>query len=147
MHDTLEISASPKVPVLATFPRRAVAVTIDQLIQLILIVLTLLLVLLLTAFDDATNELLVIAVAFAIPPVYCAYFWSKSGATPGKAVMGIKVVDTRTGGNPTFGRSLLRYFGYYVSAWALGLGYIWALFDKRKRAWHDIFVGTEVHVD
>jgi uncharacterized RDD family membrane protein YckC len=71
-------------------------------------------------------------------------FWVEKGATPGKSVLGLRIVDAETGGAPTLGRFALRYIGYLVSALPFGLGYLWALWDPRRQGWHDKMAGTVV---
>ncbi|WP_270937650.1 RDD family protein [Falsiroseomonas oryzae] len=74
-------------------------------------------------------------------------FWVERQGTPGKLVLGLRIVDAETGGVPTIGRLVLRYVGYLVSALPLGLGYLWALWDKRRQGWHDKMAGTLVVKD
>jgi uncharacterized RDD family membrane protein YckC len=71
-------------------------------------------------------------------------FWVERQATPGKMVLGLRIVDAVTGETPTMGRLTLRYVGYLVAALPLGLGYLWALWDKQKQGWHDKMAGTVV---
>ena len=71
-------------------------------------------------------------------------FWAEGGATPGKRAMGVMIVDARTGGRPPLGRLVLRYVGYLLSALPLLLGFLWALWDPRRQAWHDKLGGTVV---
>jgi uncharacterized RDD family membrane protein YckC len=71
-------------------------------------------------------------------------FWAERQGTPGKLVLGLRIVDAETGGTPRIGRLVLRYVGYLVSALPLGLGYLWALWDPRRQGWHDKMAGTLV---
>mgnify|MGYP002654669949 FL=1 len=71
-------------------------------------------------------------------------FWAERQATPGKMVLGLRIIDAETGGTPTMGRLTLRYVGYLVAALPLGLGYLWAIWDKQKQGWHDKMAGTVV---
>jgi uncharacterized RDD family membrane protein YckC len=71
-------------------------------------------------------------------------FWVERQGTPGKLVLGIRIVDATTGGTPTIGRLVLRYVGYLISALPLGLGYLWIIWDARKQGWHDKMAGTVV---
>jgi uncharacterized RDD family membrane protein YckC len=71
-------------------------------------------------------------------------FWAERQATPGKMVLGLRIIDAETGGPPTLGRMMLRYVGYLVSAIPLGLGYLWVLWDKNRQGWHDRMAGTLV---
>jgi uncharacterized RDD family membrane protein YckC len=73
---------------------------------------------------------------------YLVAFWTILGQTPGKILMGIKVVPLG-GGRMTFGRSLVRLAGYLVSALPLYLGLLWML-GPRRRGWHDLLAHTEV---
>src|SRR5437016_2033211 len=41
--------------------------------------------------------------------IYTVGFWSQRGATPGKMVMGLEVINGETGEAPVPGRALLRY--------------------------------------
>jgi uncharacterized RDD family membrane protein YckC len=71
-------------------------------------------------------------------------FWVERQGTPGKLVLGLRVVDAETGGTPPIGRLVMRYVGYLVSALPLCLGYLWALWDGRRQGWHDKMAGTVV---
>jgi len=75
--------------------------------------------------------------------VYYLGFWTWRGQTPGKMVLGMKIV--KTDGTPlTFGRALVRYIGYLTSGIVLCLGYLWVGLDSRKQGWHDKIAGTYV---
>jgi uncharacterized RDD family membrane protein YckC len=68
--------------------------------------------------------------------VYFLFFWVLVGFTPGKGLMGLRVV--RLDGQPlTLGPAFLRFVGYWVSAAALFLGFFWIIIDKRHQGWHD----------
>lgn len=83
------------------------------------------------------------AVAVAISIVYFAGFWVWRGQTPGKVVMGIKVI--RTDSSPvTWSRALLRYAAYVVSACTLFIGFIMIAFDEKKQGLHDKIADTYV---
>ena len=63
---------------------------------------------------------------------------SERGATIGKMVMGLRVVDEQ-GNRISFGRATGRFFAKFVSGIILLLGYIMVAFTERKRgpARHD----------
>ncbi len=65
-------------------------------------------------------------------------------ATPGKMLLGLKVVDAKTLGKLSFGQALGRQLSYIVSSLVLMLGFIWVAFDGRKQGWHDKLAGTVV---
>lgn len=65
------------------------------------------------------------------------------GQTPGKHIVGIRVVDT-SGNTITKGLSVGRYFAKLLSGMPCYLGYLWALWDAENRTWHDLIVSTRV---
>lgn len=75
--------------------------------------------------------------------VYFTWFHGAVGRTPGKMLLGLRVVQA-TGEPMTFGLAFLRWVGYLISKLALGLGFIWIAFDRRKQGWHDKLAGTVV---
>src|SRR5687768_5233743 len=50
-------------------------------------------------------------------------FWIYRSATPGKMLMGVRIVNARTGGRPTTLQLVVRYVAYYVSLLPVGLGF------------------------
>jgi len=74
---------------------------------------------------------------------YFTFFWTLVGFTPGKALLGLKVVR-RNGAKLSFGRSILRFFSYWISALPLFLGFFWVLWDSKRQGWHDKIAGTQV---
>ncbi|WP_082305629.1 MULTISPECIES: RDD family protein [unclassified Pseudoalteromonas] len=79
-----------------------------------------------------------------LPLLLVVMFWVHKAATPGKMLLNAKVVDAKTGNNLSIGQSIIRYVGYIISAIPFGLGFIWALFDEKKRGWHDMLAGSMV---
>jgi uncharacterized RDD family membrane protein YckC len=117
----------------AGFGERLVAYLIDVVI--IVFVDVLLLVLL--------GAPLANIVSFFVGLAYFIGFWSSGGATPGKMVMGLQVV--RQDGNPVdVSTGALRYVGYIVSGLAIGLGFLWIIWDPNKEGWHDKIAKTRV---
>jgi len=73
--------------------------------------------------------------------VYFTYFHGITGQTPGKIVLGLRVIRT-TGDDMTWGIAFLRWIGYVISKLVLYLGFVWIAFHPRKRGWHDMIAGT-----
>lgn len=73
-----------------------------------------------------------------------AFCWHKWSATPGKMLLGIKVVDAVTEAPISNRQIFLRLIGYFVSSFPALLGFFWIAFDKRKQGWHDKIAGTVV---
>jgi uncharacterized RDD family membrane protein YckC len=90
--------------------------------------------------DQAMSTL----VSVGVGVVYTVSFWTTMGATPGKQVMGLRVVKRESGEIPDIPTALLRYVGYYISAIPLFLGFFWAIWDENKETWHDKIAGTRV---
>lgn len=64
----------------------------------------------------------------------------------GKYLVGIKVVD-EFGERLTIQRSLMRNSTKVISQFALYIGFIWILFDKKRQGWHDKIAKTLVVED
>jgi len=79
--------------------------------------------------------------AFVFIILYNIFFISVAGQTPGKALMGVRVVPLQ-GGKVSVWRATLRYAGYYISGAVLGLGFLWILVNNRRMAWHDAIART-----
>jgi uncharacterized RDD family membrane protein YckC len=83
-------------------------------------------------------------IAFGVGAIYQIYFWSTTGATPGKMMLGLKVVSQETGDTIDMGTAILRYVGYFVSGIAVGLGFFWIAWDRDWQGWHDKMAKTQV---
>lgn len=83
-------------------------------------------------------------VSWVLPAIAVMLFWIYRGATPGKMAVALRIADARTGGHPSTGQFIGRYFAYFVSLLPLGLGYFWVAWDPKKQAWHDKLAGTVV---
>ena len=90
------------------------------------------------------GRLVDLLINWVLPAVAVVMFWIYRQATPGKMVIGARIVDERTGGPPSTGQLVGRYLGYYVSMIPLCLGLLWVAFDARKQGWHDKLAGTVV---
>lgn len=66
------------------------------------------------------------------------------GTTPGRYLVGLKLVDARTEEAPTLFQLIRRFLGYFVSLPPLMLGYIWCSWDKKRQTWHDKIGGTVI---
>lgn len=131
---------APERGVKAGLFARWVALVIDPLIGLLLYFLAV------AVLASVSTDLATIA-AIALPFAYFIWFLTllRSGTTPGKRLMGLQVVRTQTGGIPGFGVMFVReVVGRFVSGVFLGLGYLWAVFDRNGQAWHDKIASTVV---
>ncbi|MBA1379109.1 RDD family protein [Pseudomonas brassicacearum] len=74
---------------------------------------------------------------------FFAKFWTHNGQTLGMQVWCIRVQNA-DGTAISLWQALLRFVVSIASLLLFGAGFIWALFDKRKRGWHDIYSDTQL---
>ena len=96
---------------------------------------------------------LIVIVGFVLLPVvffgFFPLFWWKKGATPGMSLLGLRIVRAIDGGPIDGGMAAIRGIVFYLEmlfgSWLIPLlGFVWAAFEPRKRAWHDMAAGTVV---
>jgi hypothetical protein len=78
--------------------------------------------------------------------IYGTFFLTIWGATPGKRVLGLRVVSMETPANSPlhWKTAALRSIVSVFSASFLLIGYIWGAFTKDQRTWHDLIAKTRV---
>ncbi|OZY58520.1 hypothetical protein CJF39_15495 [Pseudomonas lundensis] len=74
---------------------------------------------------------------------FFAKFWTHSGQTLGMQVWGVRVQNA-DGTAISLWQALLRFIVSIGSWLCFGLGFVWSLFDKQKRTWHDMYSGTKL---
>jgi uncharacterized RDD family membrane protein YckC len=74
---------------------------------------------------------------------YTVYFMLRHEATPGKLILGLRVVRA-DGSRLGVGRIVGRFFAEMLSAVIFLTGYVMAAFDERKRTLHDYLCDTRV---
>jgi uncharacterized RDD family membrane protein YckC len=70
-------------------------------------------------------------------------FWSHSGRTLGMQSWGLRV-ENAAGNPPSVMQATIRFFVAGLSWLALGLGFLWQLWDREQRSWHDRLSGTRL---
>lgn len=88
-------------------------------------------------------RIIAITFTYLFTIMYMTFFWLLIGYTPGKYLLGLKVIRT-DGRKLTFGRCFTRALFYYISALCLFLGFFWIILDRKRQAWHDKVAGTLV---
>ena len=138
----------------AGFVTRMIGFIVDRLILsaiLALLALTVNLVLDMFPINEwlglgEVSSLIVIVIAvglnLSITLLYDVCFWMLAGQTPGKSLLGVRIV-TVDGGRVRFWPGVRRWLGYFVSA-ILFLGFLWVLVDNRRQGFHDKLAGTVV---
>ena len=79
----------------------------------------------------------------AIIAGFFIWFWTHGGQTLGMRSWRLKLV-TDQGGVISRSMAVKRLLYALLSLLAVGLGYLWVLFDPQKRAWHDILSNTQL---
>ena len=93
---------------------------------------------------SSLNKILVSGVfGLLYSAAYFIFFWTMIGQTPGKSLMGLRIV-TIDGRSLSFVRSVRRLLGYIISILAIWIGFLWILVDNRRQGWHDKIAGTIV---
>lgn len=89
------------------------------------------------------DRLLMQALVLAASAAYFAVSWARGGQTIGMKPWRLRVV--RDDGGPVSLRlALLRFVVAVLALAPAGLGFWWALFEPRRRCWHDLASGTLV---
>ena len=73
----------------------------------------------------------------AVTAGYFVLSWSRGGQTIGMRAWRIRIT-TVDGDALPWPRALLRFAVALLSLGALGLGFLWCLVDRERRAWHDL---------
>ena len=82
-------------------------------------------------------------IAFFVTLVYQWIFLWRFSATPGKLLLGLKVVRA-DGSKLSHGRIIGRFFAEMLNQFTLFIGYLVVAFDDEKRAMHDLICDTRV---
>lgn len=74
---------------------------------------------------------------------FFAKFWTHTGQTLGMQVWNIRVQNA-DGSAISLWQALLRFLVAMASWLCLGLGFLWCLWDKDKRSWHDLYSDSRI---
>lgn len=85
----------------------------------------------------------VVLIMIGLQLLYSAWFNVRKGGTPGKLILGMRVV-TPDGATLSWGRAVGRFFAEWVTGMTCGIGHLIALFDGEVRTLHDHLAGTRV---
>ncbi|MBD3823173.1 MAG: RDD family protein [Epsilonproteobacteria bacterium] len=125
--------------VLADTQKRGAAFFIDELLLSFLLILALW-----DSFSHANNveEIINLTNTFVleyivVKIVYQTFFVMQYGATIGKMLFKIRVIEIQTLQNPSFLSALNRSIFRVVSELLFYLGFLWGVFDPARQTWHD----------
>lgn len=124
---------------LATTRKRALAFLIDEILLSFLLIIALW-----ESFSQAANteEIINLTNSFvleymALKIIYQSFFIMQYGATIGKIVMKIRVIEIKTFQNPNVIVSLNRAIFRVLSEMLFYLGFLWGMLDPSRQTWHD----------
>ena len=96
-----------------------------------------------TIISVITDPYIISIFIFCVIFVYYSFFTIFSGHTPGKAILGLRIVNNN-GKKLSFFRATVRFFAYIPTLLSLGIGFFWLIVDDQRQAWHDTLSGTFV---
>lgn len=87
-----------------------------------------------------------VILVFALSYLYFAWFWVHGGQSLGMKTWRIQLKNCHPNCNPesngneqiNWKIATIRFVSAIVSWGFFGLGYLWALFDRKNRCWHDL---------
>ncbi len=79
----------------------------------------------------------------AVVYVFFVGYWTTRGRTLGMQSWGLQV-ETADGSPPSLGQASVRFVVAIASWLALGLGFLWQLWDRDRLTWHDRASGTRL---
>lgn len=131
---------------LASIKKRAVATLIDEFLLSFLLIIVLW-----DSFNqtETLEEMIMLTNAFvfefmAIKIIYQAFFTWQYGATLGKIVMKIRIVELSTLDTPTLAAASNRAIFRIISEMIFYLGFLWGVLDPLRQTWHDKTARTVV---
>ncbi len=124
---------------LASVKKRSFAFFIDEMLLSLLLILALG-----DSFFEAktVEDMIIITNQFvleymAVKVVYQAFFVMQYGATAGKLLVKIRVVEMKTLQTPNVIVALNRAVVRVLSEMLFYLGFLWGVLDPLRQAWHD----------
>jgi len=139
MNEEIEKLLNRESLTLASISKRSMALFIDETLLSFILIFSLW-----NSFVSAKSieEVILLVNQFtleyiALKIIYQAFFVMKYGATLGKIAMKIRVIDINTIDNPNVISSLNRAIFRIISEMLFYMGFLWAMFDPQKQAWHD----------
>lgn len=139
MNEEIENILNREGLTLADNKKRAMAFFIDEMLLSFLLIVAL--------WDSFANaqtmeEMINVTNMFvleymAMKIIYQAFFTMKYGASIGKIIMKIRVLEIRTLDNPNVLVALNRGIFRVISEMFFYLGFLWGMLDPARQTWHD----------
>lgn len=76
-------------------------------------------------------------IIFALSYLYFAWFWIHGGQSLGMKTWRIQL-QAEDNGTINWKTTVIRFISAIFSWGIFGLGFVWSIFDKKNRCWHDL---------
>ncbi len=146
MNEEIEDLLSRENLTLAPIIKRVAAFVIDELLLSFILIFSLW-----DSFVKAGSTEAIIALTnsfileyMMMKIIYQAFFVMQYGATIGKIMMKIKIIELKTLDNPNVIVSLNRAIFRVISESVFYLGFLWGILNPSRQAWHDLTARTLV---
>ena len=120
--------------------RRLMAIVYDVLLLLAVLFVTTALAIALNhgeAINDHPYYMVFIFIQPLISFIYYGWFWTHGGQTLGMKTWKMKLT-TQSGDLLDWKQALVYFLAAMLSWSAVGLGFLWALFNRKRSTWHDL---------
>ena len=139
MDDELQERLKREELSIASVRRRGFSMFIDEMLLSILLIIVLW-----DSFSAAqsTEEIIVLTNTFvlefmAMKILYQTFFTMQYGATLGKIIMKIRIIELSTLSTPSFASAFNRAIFRILSELFLYLGFLWGTMNPLRQTWHD----------
>ena len=122
-------------PVPAGFFRRLAAMAYDTFLLIAILLVYSAILVALNHGEVVRHPFYYLSVVI-ISGLFFAFFWTRRGQTLGMQSWRVRLVNS-DGNTPSWQQSSKRLLFTIISWLPCGLGFLWALLNKDKRAWHD----------
>jgi len=146
LNDEIEKKLHNEGLTLTSNKKRAMAFVIDEMLLSFLLIISIW-----DSFANSatTEEIINLTNEFALEfmllkVIYQAFFVMQYGASVGKIIMKIRVIDTKTMQTPNVIVALNRAIFRVISELFLYLGFLWGLLNPQRQTWHDKTASTLV---
>lgn len=97
------------------------------------------------AFLAGSPALTILCTLLAVALSLVIGMWEgRTGRGPGKAALGLRLVDIDSGQSVGAGRGVLRRVGHLLDSLSCHLGYLWPLWNEQRQTFADMAAGTVV---
>jgi uncharacterized RDD family membrane protein YckC len=124
---------------LSPFSKRALAAVLDEVLLAVLLLFSIWGNL--QSLQNINDQIMMIntfVFEFLIVKIlYQTFFVTTYGATPGKMVMKIRIIEINSVASPTLISALNRGIFRVISEMILYIGFLWGFLDENRQTWHD----------